>query len=191
MVTNPHYLYRMTVLGALAALASHVSGDVLCGAMLPVVIECSKDKARRGCWRQRAVGAQEGVPMAAAAAGGGGGGGGGRRRWRRRRAGGPPARRPPRPYTPPPKHASFTPHPPTHPTPPHPIPTPQVPNVKFNVAKMLERMAPLTDPTVVESTIKPALRELTEDGDVDVRFYAAQALYGIDSMGGPEAMATS
>jgi serine/threonine-protein phosphatase 2A regulatory subunit A len=44
MVDNPHYLYRMTVLGALAALASHVSGDVLCGAMLPVVIECSKDK---------------------------------------------------------------------------------------------------------------------------------------------------
>jgi hypothetical protein len=57
---------------------------------------------------------------------------------------------------------------------------------------MLERMAPLTEPSVVESTIKPALRELSEDGDVDVRFYAAQALYCIDNMGGgPEAMATS
>ncbi len=65
-------------------------------------------------------------------------------------------------------------HPPTD---RHP---PKVPNVKFNVARMLERMAPLTGRAVVEQQIKPALRELSEDADADVRFYAAQALYGVD-----------
>lgn len=47
---------------------------------------------------------------------------------------------------------------------------------------MLEKMAPLLDRSVVEGTVKPALRELAEDGDADVRFYAAQALYGCDAM---------
>ena len=47
MVGNPHYLYRMTVLVALAALAPAVSHDVLCHSMLPVVVSCAKDKARR------------------------------------------------------------------------------------------------------------------------------------------------
>lgn len=46
MVGNPHYLYRMTVLVALAALAPAVSHDVLCHSMLPVVVSCAKDKAR-------------------------------------------------------------------------------------------------------------------------------------------------
>ena len=44
MVGNPHYLYRMTVLVALAALAPAVSHDVLCHSMLPVVVSCAKDK---------------------------------------------------------------------------------------------------------------------------------------------------
>ena len=47
MVKNPHYLYRMTVLGAIAALSSYVSPDVLRGTMLPVVIQCAKDKVGR------------------------------------------------------------------------------------------------------------------------------------------------
>jgi len=42
--------------------------------------------------------------------------------------------------------------------PPPPPPPPKVPNVKFNVARMLERMAPLTDRTVVEQQIKPTLQ---------------------------------
>ena len=46
MVGNPHYLYRMTVLVALAALAPAVSHDVLCYSMLPAVVSCAKDKAR-------------------------------------------------------------------------------------------------------------------------------------------------
>lgn len=45
MVNNPHYLYRMTVLVAIASLAPVVSNDVLCHNMLPVVVNCSKDKA--------------------------------------------------------------------------------------------------------------------------------------------------
>jgi serine/threonine-protein phosphatase 2A regulatory subunit A len=45
-IKNPHYLYRMTVLVAISALASIVSPDVLCNAMLPAVIGCSKDKVR-------------------------------------------------------------------------------------------------------------------------------------------------
>ena len=44
MVNNPHYLYRMTVLVAIANLAPVVSHDVLCNTMLPVVVSCSKDK---------------------------------------------------------------------------------------------------------------------------------------------------
>ena len=44
MVDNPHYLYRMTVLVAIASLAPVVAHDVLCGAMLPVVVNCSHDK---------------------------------------------------------------------------------------------------------------------------------------------------
>jgi len=52
--------------------------------------------------------------------------------------------------------------------------------VKFNVAKMLEKMAPLVDRGVAEQQIKPALRQLAEDGDADVRYYASQALYGCD-----------
>ena len=54
MVKNPHYLYRMTVLGAVAALANYVPPDVLRGTMLPVVIQCAKDKVRAPR-RQRAT----------------------------------------------------------------------------------------------------------------------------------------
>jgi hypothetical protein len=46
MINNPHYLYRMTILVAIAALAPVVSHDVLCSQMLPVVISCSKDQVR-------------------------------------------------------------------------------------------------------------------------------------------------
>ena len=46
MVDNQHYLYRMTVLVAIASLAPAVHHDVLCSSMLPVVINCSKDRVR-------------------------------------------------------------------------------------------------------------------------------------------------
>ena len=49
MVDNPHYLYRMTVLVAIASLAPVVNHDVLCGSMLPVVVGCSHDKVCAAC----------------------------------------------------------------------------------------------------------------------------------------------
>lgn len=57
---------------------------------------------------------------------------------------------------------------------------PQVPNVKFNVAKIMEKLATLVPRPVLESSIRPVLLELCEDGDMDVRFYARQALYACD-----------
>ena len=58
----------------------------------------------------------------------------------------------------------------------------QVPNIKFNVAKMLERLVPLVDAAVVQKTIKPCLLELQRDSDVDVRFFAGQALSSCDAV---------
>ena len=52
----------------------------------------------------------------------------------------------------------------------------QVPNIRFNVAKMLQRMLPLVEPQIVQSSIKPCLHELASDPDVDVSYYAKQAL---------------
>ncbi|KAI3811914.1 hypothetical protein L1987_16610 [Smallanthus sonchifolius] len=45
----------------------------------------------------------------------------------------------------------------------------RVPNIKFNVSK------------VVENTVRPCLVELSEDSDVDVRYFANQALLAIDN----------
>ena len=52
----------------------------------------------------------------------------------------------------------------------------QVPNIKFTVAKLLERLVPLVDTAVADHTIKPCLQTLAEDADVDVQFFAQQAL---------------
>uniref|UniRef100_A0A7S0Y9B7 TOG domain-containing protein n=1 Tax=Polytomella parva TaxID=51329 RepID=A0A7S0Y9B7_9CHLO len=101
-VKNPHYLYRMTVLAAVAALAQHVSQDVICGTMLPVLVSAGRDR---------------------------------------------------------------------------------VPNVKFNVAKMLEKVISLVDRPVADSVIRPCLVELADDPDIDVRFYALQALHTCDNPG--------
>ncbi|MCO5555545.1 hypothetical protein L7F22_009090 [Adiantum nelumboides] len=56
----------------------------------------------------------------------------------------------------------------------------RVPNIKFNVAKVLQSLIPVVDPTVVDQTIRPCLVELSEDPDVDVRYFAAQALQSCD-----------
>lgn len=95
LIKNTHYLYRMTVLLAIAELASIVSRDVLVGQMLPVLVGAAKDK---------------------------------------------------------------------------------VPNVKFNVAKMLQKVAPLLDKPTIDRVIKPCLTDLSDDGDMDVRFFARQAI---------------
>jgi len=44
MVKNPHYLYRMTVLVAISSLANYVSQEVFVGTMLPVLVQCAKDR---------------------------------------------------------------------------------------------------------------------------------------------------
>ncbi|KAK6242831.1 hypothetical protein SCA6_008220 [Theobroma cacao] len=56
----------------------------------------------------------------------------------------------------------------------------RVPNIKFNVAKVLQSLIPIVDQSVVEKTIRPCLVELSEDPDVDVRYFANQALQSID-----------
>ena len=56
----------------------------------------------------------------------------------------------------------------------------QVPNIKFTVAKMLERLVPLVDAAVAEHTIKPCLLNLSEDPDVDVQYFAKEALWSCE-----------
>lgn len=46
MISNQHYLYRMTVLVAITSLASVVTHETLYQHMLPVVVNCGKDKVR-------------------------------------------------------------------------------------------------------------------------------------------------
>ena len=52
----------------------------------------------------------------------------------------------------------------------------KVPNIKFNVAKMLKQLIPLVDNSVWNEVIKPCLLSLSEDEDVDVRYFANQAM---------------
>lgn len=49
-------------------------------------------------------------------------------------------------------------------------------------SQVLERVAPLVDNNVIQTTIKPCLNELAEDPDADVQFYARQALYACDNI---------
>ena len=58
----------------------------------------------------------------------------------------------------------------------------KVPNVKFNVAKMLKQLIPLVDTTILNETIKPCLLNLSEDGDTDVRYFAKQALHSTEQI---------
>lgn len=91
----------------------------------------------------------------------------------------------------------------------------RVPNIKFNVAKVLQLLIPIVDQSVsssftrlcysmpifdpsgalrfhltllksllqvVEKTIRPCLVELGEDPDVDVRYFAGQALQACDQV---------
>ncbi|WZZ45601.1 hypothetical protein YC2023_041860 [Brassica napus] len=56
----------------------------------------------------------------------------------------------------------------------------RVPNIKFNVAKLLQSLIPIVDQSVVDKTIRQCLVDLSEDPDVDVRYFANQALRSID-----------
>ncbi|KAG2265586.1 hypothetical protein Bca52824_072665 [Brassica carinata] len=56
----------------------------------------------------------------------------------------------------------------------------RVPNIKFNVAKLLQSLIPIVDQSVVDKTIRQWLVDLGEDPDVDVRYFANQALQTIN-----------
>ena len=52
-----------------------------------------------------------------------------------------------------------------------------VPNIRFNVAKTLEKLAPRVGPEVVSAEIAPCLSHLVEtDADRDVKYFARCAL---------------
>ena len=59
--------------------------------------------------------------------------------------------------------------------------TDPIPNIRFNVAKAYAAVIPILKKTdgsqsLVPEVIKPTLLKLADDGDVDVRFYAHNAL---------------
>ena len=51
-----------------------------------------------------------------------------------------------------------------------------VANVRFNVAKTLQLIAPMVEPTLIHGVIKPCLDKLNSDADVDVKYFAQEAL---------------
>ena len=93
------------------------------------------------------------------------------------RGAGAAALRPPGPLT----LASASPSP-ANPTPPEKKTRPQVPNVRFCVAKQLQALAPLVDAGVVSACVRPCLQSLVADPDADVRFFASRALAACDGV---------
>uniref|UniRef100_A0A8C5L1Z8 Protein phosphatase 2, regulatory subunit A, alpha n=1 Tax=Jaculus jaculus TaxID=51337 RepID=A0A8C5L1Z8_JACJA len=51
-----------------------------------------------------------------------------------------------------------------------------VANVRFNVAKSLQKIGPILDNSTLQSEVKPILKKLTQDQDVDVKYFAQEAL---------------
>lgn len=56
----------------------------------------------------------------------------------------------------------------------------QVANIRFNVAKQLQSIAPHCGVSCYESQILPVLTFLLEDDDRDVRFFAEKAINALD-----------
>ncbi|XP_071495704.1 serine/threonine-protein phosphatase 2A 65 kDa regulatory subunit A beta isoform-like [Diadema antillarum] len=54
--------------------------------------------------------------------------------------------------------------------------TDAVANVRFNVAKTLQKLGPKVDQSLCVAHVKPVLEKLSGDGDVDVKFYAEEAM---------------
>lgn len=55
----------------------------------------------------------------------------------------------------------------------------KVANVRFNVAKTLQKIAPQLDHSVIQPQVKPILDQLNVDADVDVKYSASEAIAGI------------
>lgn len=51
-----------------------------------------------------------------------------------------------------------------------------VPNVRFNVAKTIAKLAPSLDASTMQSQVKPCLDILHNDSDVDVKYFSSEAL---------------
>uniref|UniRef100_A0A8C3PAC3 Protein phosphatase 2 scaffold subunit Aalpha n=1 Tax=Chrysemys picta bellii TaxID=8478 RepID=A0A8C3PAC3_CHRPI len=51
-----------------------------------------------------------------------------------------------------------------------------VANVRFNVAKSLQKIGPILDNSTLQNEVKPVLEKLTQDQDVDVKYFAQEAL---------------
>lgn len=54
-----------------------------------------------------------------------------------------------------------------------------VANVRFNVAKSLQKLTPRVESQTSHTTIKPILDKLITDTDVDVKYFATEAMAGI------------
>lgn len=54
-----------------------------------------------------------------------------------------------------------------------------VANVRFNVAKTLQKISPVLDPSVIQTQVKPVLDKLHVDTDVDVKYFASEAIASI------------
>ena len=54
--------------------------------------------------------------------------------------------------------------------------TDPVPNIRFNLAKALERLAASMDEPTKRGAVKAVLDTLTTDAEADVRYYAMRAL---------------
>ena len=60
--------------------------------------------------------------------------------------------------------------------------TDSVPNIRFNVAKELEKVAPVCGLTAYEGQILPVLAMLMEDDDRDVRYYAEKTATALEEV---------
>uniref|UniRef100_A0A674NNF5 Protein phosphatase 2, regulatory subunit A, beta b n=1 Tax=Takifugu rubripes TaxID=31033 RepID=A0A674NNF5_TAKRU len=52
----------------------------------------------------------------------------------------------------------------------------QVANVRFNVAKSLQKIGPVLESLALQTEVKPVLEKLTTDTDMDVKYFAQEAL---------------
>jgi len=51
-----------------------------------------------------------------------------------------------------------------------------VANVRFNVCKTLQKMGPILEATAIQGQVKPCLEKLNTDADIDVKFFASEAV---------------
>uniref|UniRef100_A0A8C2WWM3 Protein phosphatase 2, regulatory subunit A, beta a n=1 Tax=Cyclopterus lumpus TaxID=8103 RepID=A0A8C2WWM3_CYCLU len=54
----------------------------------------------------------------------------------------------------------------------------QVANVRFNVAKSLQKIGPVLDSNALQTEVKPVLEKLATDTDMDVKYFAQEAISG-------------